>query len=371
MTLHLKNRLLKRSKFGNLRKLQTFPPLIDFASNDYLGLSRSSQLRSLVLQEWEKHESFLNGFGSTGSRLLTGNASYTETLETNIATFHGYEAGLLFNCGYMANVGLLQAITSKESVVFYDALIHASIHDGIRLSRATAFPFRHNDLEHLEKRLKNCFSETDRFICIESVYSTDGSMAPLVEIAELAKRYQAHLIVDEAHAVGVFGPKGRGLVSEYNLTTAVFAQVTTFGKAIGTYGAIVLGSHLLKQALLNFATAYIYTTAPPFQSVAAIKCSYDLFPDMVQERKQLQKLIQIFQKLSPVSTNSHIQAIPIKGNAAVKHAAEVLVRQGFDVRALLSPTVRQGDEVLRICLHAFNTESDLLKLIDNIPFQRN
>ena len=368
MILQIENRVLKRTKFGNLRKLQNIQtqPLIDFSSNDYLGLARSSQLAKSVFQECEMHLSHLNGLGSTGSRLLTGNTVYAQELEEKIAEFHGYEAGLLFNCGYMANVGLLSAITNQESVIFYDAAVHASTHDGIRLSRAKAFPFRHNDLEHLAHRLKSCFSRGDRFVCIESIYSTDGSMAPLTEICQLARKYQAHLIVDEAHAVGACGPKGRGLVAEHNLMDDVFAQVTTFGKALGTYGAIILGNQTLNKALINFANSFIYTTALPFQTLAAIKCSYDLFPEMDQERHHLQKLIHIFRGSYPSYSLSHIQSVPIEGNEAVKQMAQCIAKQGFDVRPLMSPTVQRGHEVLRICLHAFNTEIELSQLIHNI-----
>lgn len=369
MTLHLENRLLKRTKLGNLRTLKITQPMIDFSSNDYLGLARSPQLATSVFQEWQMHLSHLNGLGSTGSRLLTGNSLYAQELEEKIAKFHGYEAGLLFSCGYMANVGLLSSITNQESIIFFDAAVHASTHDGIRLSRAKAFPFRHNDLEHLENRLKSCPSQGDRFICIESIYSTDGSMAPLTEISQLAREYKAHLIVDEAHAVGACGPKGSGLVAEHNLTTHVFAQVTTFGKALGTYGAIVLGNHTLKQALINFATSYIYTTALPFQTLAAIKCSYDLFPEMDQERDHLQKLIQTFRASYPSSSMSHIQSVPIEGNEAVKLTAQAVAKQGFDVRPLMSPTVQRGHEVLRVCLHAFNTRDELIQLINHIQFQ--
>ena len=371
MTLQLENRLLKRTKLGNLRTLKIAQPIIDFSSNDYLGLARSPQLATSVFQEWERHLSHLNGLGSTGSRLLTGNSLYAHELEEKIAKFHGYDAGLLFSCGYMANVGLLTAITHQESVIFYDAAVHASTHDGIRLSQAKAFPFRHNDLEHLENRLKSCSAEGDRFICIESIYSTDGSMAQLPAISQLAREYEAHLIVDEAHAVGACGPKGRGLVAEHNLTAHVFAQVTTFGKALGTYGAIILGNHTLKQALINFATSYIYTTALPFQTLAAIKCSYDLFPAMDQQRDHLQKLIQIFRASYPSSSMSHIQSVPIEGNEAVKHAAQAIVKQGFDVRPLMSPTVQRGHELLRVCLHAFNTDDELTQLINHLQLHRS
>ncbi|MDR2539378.1 MAG: pyridoxal phosphate-dependent aminotransferase family protein [Chlamydiales bacterium] len=371
MTLHLENRLLQRAKLGNLRKLQIIQAPIDFSSNDYLGLARSPKLVTSVFQEWERYLSRFNGLGSTGSRLLTGNSLYAQKLEEKIAKFHNYEAGLLFSCGYMANVGLLSAIANQESVIFYDTAVHASIHDGIRLSRAKAFPFRHNDLKHLENRLKNCSFQKDRFICIESIYSTDGSMAQLPEISQLARKYEAHLIVDEAHAVGVCGPQGRGLVAKNNLMAHVFAQVITFGKALGTYGAIVLGSHTLKQALINFATSYIYTTALPFQTLAAINCSYALFPQMDRERDQLRKLIQIFRKSYSGSSLTHIQSVLIEGNETVKQVAQAIVKQGFDVRPLMSPTVQRGREALRICLHAFNIADELEQLISHIQLLRS
>ncbi len=364
MTINLENRLQQRAKQGNLRTLRSTSSTIDFSSNDYLGLARSPQLSLATFQEWKMHLGRLNGLGSTGSRLLTGNSCYAEDLEHKIASFHGYEAGLLFNCGYMANLGLLSTITNQTSIIFYDAAVHASTYDGIRLSRSQAFPFRHNDLEHLENRLKNCSSSGDRFICIESIYSTDGSMSPLTEISQLARRYEAHLIVDEAHAVGVCGPKGKGLVAEHNLTSQVFAQVTTFGKALGTHGAVILGKHVLKQALINFATPFIYTTAMPFQVLAAIKCSYDLSPEMDYERDQLRKLVQAFRTFYPCCSRSHIQPVRINGNNAVKAMANALFDKGFDVRPLTSPTVQRGCEALRICLHAFNTESDLKQLIN-------
>lgn len=223
--------------------------------------------------------------------------------------------------------------------------------------------FRHNDIEHLKNRLANSSAYADRFICIESIYSTDGSIAPLTEICQLAREYEAYLIVDEAHAVGVCGPKGCGLVAEKNLADHVFAQIITFGKALGVYGAIILGSFSLKQSLVNFATSCIYTTALPFLTLAAIKCSYDLFPEMDLQRSHLQRLVQKFRKFHPSTSKTHIQPIPIQGNRAVKKVAQRIVNQGFDVKALMSPTVRRGREVIRICLHAFNTDNELAQLV--------
>lgn len=364
MILHLESQLLRREKFGNLRQLQLPKKLIDFSSNDYLGLARSSYLATQVIKEWKALQNPLNGLGSTGSRLLTGNGNYIQDLENQIAKFHGFQAGLLFNCGYMANVGLLSIISSSDDCIIFDSAVHASTHQGIHLAKAKAFPFRHNNLEHLEARLKRSSHLDNRFILVESIYSTNGSKAPLKEICVLAKRYEAYVIVDEAHAVGACGPLGKGLVADAHLTSEVFAQVTTFGKALGTQGAIVLGNHALKHALINFSIPYIYTTALPFLSLAAIKCSYDLFPKFEKERNHLKKLIQIFNGKFQKASQTHIQAIPVKGNEHAKQVAKELNIKGFDVRPLLSPTVQKGHEVLRICLHAFNTEQEVKDLLE-------
>lgn len=366
MTLQLENRLAKRQKQGNFRQLLVANNLIDFASNDYLGLARSQELALSVLDEWKKCERPFNGIGATGSRLLTGNSYYAQDLEEELAKFHGYEAGLLFNCGYMANVGLISSVASSEDFIFFDAQVHASTHDGMRLSLARAIPFRHNDLAHLELRLKRISGKGQRFICIESIYSTDGSKAPLQEISSLAKLYGAHLIVDEAHSVGVWGPQGRGLVAENGLEQQVFAQITTFGKAIGAFGAIILGSHTLKQSLINFARSYLYSTALPFHVLAAIKCSYQFFPMFENKRLYIKHLINHFREAFLTTSETHIQCVKIKGNYAVKHVARKLALDGFDVRPLMSPTVRQGHETLRICLHDYNTIEQVAELVERI-----
>lgn len=354
------HKLLKRKEAGNLRGLEIRENLIDFASNDYLGLARSSQLATLFLKEWKKSPLL----GSTGSRLLTGNSAYAQSLEERIATLHGFESCLLFNCGYMANLGLITTISSSQNAIFFDSKIHASIRDGLSLSRAHAHPFRHNDLEHLEKRLKNCTMTKERFVCVESIYSTDGSKAPLIEMVELVRKYEAKLIVDEAHAIGVCGKQGLGLVAELGISRKIYAQVITFGKALGVFGAAVLGTPLLRESLINFATSFIYTTALPFPTLAAIKCSYDLFPSLEKERRDIERLISHFS--TPCPSETHIQSIAIRGNHPVKNLAQQLVADGFDVRALTSPTVRRGEERLRICLHAFNTIDSLTHLLERV-----
>lgn len=358
--------LNQRLLVGNLRELRIVKDLHDFSSNDYLGLARSEELAVLTDQERNKIEGPLNGLSSTGSRLLTGNSIYAQNLEEQLATFHGFEAALLFNCGYMANLGLISAVTAADDVIFFDLHVHASMHDGLRLSKARVFPFRHNALNHLENQLKKITCKGKRFICIESIYSTDGSRAPLQEIAQLASIYNAHLIVDEAHAVGVWGLEGRGLVDKNVLQQKVFAQIVTFGKALGSYGAAVLGNETLKQFLINFSRSYIYSTALPLQVLASIQSSYQLFPGSDQKRRHLNKLIQMFVASRLTDSTTQIQCLKIPGNSAVRQAAKKLEEKGFDVRPLMSPTVKQGHEVLRICLHAFNTEEQVCDLIDHL-----
>lgn len=366
MIQRLKEQLRKRGALGNLRKLTSPNDLLDFSSNDYLGLARSNLLAQSTLQEWQNHQTGLTGVGATGSRLLTGNSRYAQQLEEKIAAFHGYDTATLFTCGYMANIGLLSAVANQESCILFDTSVHASTKDGIRLSRAQSLPCRHNDIGHLEERLKKHPANRECFICIESIYSTDGSIAPLKEIYQLAAQYGAHLIVDEAHAVGVVGPDGRGLTAEYNLTEYVFAQITTFGKALGTHGAVVLGNFLLKETLINYANSYIYTTALPLHTLAAINNSYTIFPKMHEARHNIQKLVDIFCKESLSQSKTYIQPITIPGNSKVRGASNELAAAGFDVRPLMSPTVRRNHEALRVCLHAFNDLQEVMKLLIHI-----
>lgn len=209
-----------------------------------------------------------------GSRLLSGNTAFAEELEKYIAQYHHAEAALLFNSGYNANLGLFSALGRKGDTILYDELIHASVHDGMRLSKAECKPFAHNNTVQLKQLLKETTAPV--FVAVKSVYSMDGDFAPLKEIGALCKKYNASLIVDEAHATGIFGEKGKGLVTELGLENEVFARLITYGKAMGCHGAAVVGSTLLKNYLTNFARSFIYTTAAPLTNLYAIKSAYDL-----------------------------------------------------------------------------------------------
>lgn len=342
-----------------INKVQGANGKIDFCSNDYLGIVKNKLI--------EKEISLDLSHGSTGSRLLSGNYALIEETEKFIADFHEADAGLIFNSGYDANTGLLSCVPQKNDVIIYDQLSHASLRDGIRLSFATAFSFLHNDLNDLEKKLSSVNREVQKFVVTESVFSMDGDFAPLLEIAALCEKYSAALIADEAHATGVIGEKGEGLIQKLNLQKKCFARIHTFGKACGAHGAIILGSKKLKQYLINFSRQFIYSTALPASSVAAIAASYNLFPEKTEERNHINQLIGIFKnsgiKYKTRPGETPIQIIIIPGNEEVRKIAQTLQENNFDIRPILYPTVPKGQERLRIVMHAFNKKEEVKDLV--------
>jgi 8-amino-7-oxononanoate synthase len=363
----INNRLAERQQAGSYRTLKPENTLIDFCSNDYLGFARSSNLKNKIDGELNNHP---NLSGSTGSRLISGNLDYAETLEHEIATLFKAEAGLLFNSGYDANVGLLSSLPQRGDTIITDELIHASIIDGARLSHANRYTFKHNDLISLESKLQNAKGVC--YVVIESIYSMDGDTPPLVEILKLTEKYGANLIVDEAHAVGLYRT---GIVMQSGLHNRIFARVVTFGKALGCHGAIALGSNTLRQYLINFARSFIYTTAAPFHQLACIRVACNELQHADEQINTLRKHINLFKqaiKASATASNrliesySAIQCILLNSNQKAIEAATYLQGRGFDVRAILSPTVPLGSERIRICLHAFNTSDEIGLLANEI-----
>lgn len=353
----LHRKLDERRAQNAFRQLRLPGDAVDFCSNDYLGIATGG-LVDLSADPGLRH-------GSTGSRLLAGNYRLIEEAESMIADFHEATAGLIFNSGYDANLGLLSCVPKRGDTILYDHLIHASLRDGIRLSFGQAFSFAHNDLDDLEKKLQHTAGNI--FVVTESVFSMDGDLAPLEAIVALCRKYGAYLIVDEAHATGVVGPRGEGLVQQLGLAQACFARIQTFGKALGVHGAIVLGSRALRDYLINFARPFIYTTALPESAVMAILKSYELFPGMESQRRCLRHLIRRFQQANigyrRLVSSTPIQGVVVPGNNEVKAAAGHLQQAGLDVRPILYPTVPLGSERLRIVLHAFNTEEEMDRLI--------
>ncbi len=360
----MRHKLEQRDRQGNLRRLPLPATGIDFWSNDYLGLATGIP---------QADDSGTLACGATGSRLLSGNSNAAEQLEHFLAELHNQEAALLFNSGYDANLGLLAALPNRHTTILYDEYCHASMLDGIRLSPAKqAFRFRHNSVADLEQKLhRYAQPDTPVLVALESVYSMEGSIAPLEAIVTLAGRYGAAVIVDEAHATGIFGVGGAGLVQQLGLEQQVMARVHTFGKALGCHGAAITGSRLLKDYLINFARSFIYTTALPAQALEAAIRAYRYVGEQPGVIAQLHEHIRYFRQQVQglgiegwTDSQSPIQTLRTGGNEATRALAAYLRQRGLLVSAVLSPTVPVGLERIRVCLHAFNTTSEIDLLLD-------
>ncbi|MDT7829164.1 aminotransferase class I/II-fold pyridoxal phosphate-dependent enzyme [Pricia sp. S334] len=471
----LHHKLSKRRVQKTLRHLPGAGNLVDFSSNDYLGLSGSREIFERASEILLENNLVKNG--ASGSRLLSGNHPLYSELEEKLAEFHRTESALVFNSGYDANVGFFGSVPQRGDLVFYDEHIHASIRDGIKIGNAKSYKFKHNDLEDLKKRC--CIAQgkglagrsakartndmTDNeavegpvpststplgtgavevYVVTESVFSMDGDSPDLKALAEFCQENNYRLVVDEAHALGVFGKNGEGLVQTLGLQDSLFARIVTFGKSMGCHGAAILGSVFLKRYLVNFARSLIFTTGLPPHSVATILASYqNLTKPTTYERDEselpasppmpksstkeesirtgqdsvsgltasdknqfdlsaapsvaaLSEKIEFFKRQlaiaipnlrttsnsgkleancapSPsvrrkpffIPSTSAIHSCIIPGSEKVKAVAQKLKDGGFDVRPILSPTVPQGQERLRICLHAFNTDEEIIELI--------
>jgi len=381
----LSQKIENRKQNQSLRSLPRNCRSVDFASNDYIGFSKSKSIFDATHELLVSKNNVSNG--ATGSRLLSGNhLLYIET-EDYIAKFQKSAAALIFNSGYDANVGFFSAVPQKGDFILYDEYCHASIRDGIQLSNAKAYKFQHNDYEDLQRLLEKCRSErnqnafeTEIYIVTESVFSMDGDCPEFEAILSSSEKHNAYVVVDEAHALGVFGASGEGLIQSQYLQDRIFARIMTFGKGLGCHGAAILGSQELKQYLVNFARSLIYTTALSPHAVATILVAYrhlekdknaveSLRDNIVffNQEKQLQGLKPIF-----VRSKSAIQSAIIPGNEKVKTIAKQLQENGFDVKAILAPTVPEGQERLRFCIHSYNTKAEIaqvLQLLATFVFQ--
>lgn len=366
----LHEQLEKRQQNGNFRYLKLTEGLIDFSSNDYLGLSRNRQLMSAV------NHAFINSgstMGSTGSRLLTGNSELHMELERRLAAFFEGSAALLFNSGYTANLALLSTIPQRGDTILYDQYIHACIKEGARLSKARYHSFLHNDPQDLNKKLRG--SKGNKFVVIESLYSMEGDYPPLQEFIEICKHHQAELFIDEAHTTGWAGPNGKGWVVDQNLNEEFLARVYTFGKGFGVHGACVVGSKEVIEYLINFARPFIYTTALPEYSVISLDGVLRYLKNIPMPGEKLLKNINCYLEKAvelpydrSLNRDSPVQWIIAGSNSKAVQFSSRLHEKGFDVRPILSPTVPEGRERLRVCVHAYNTEqqiSDLLTLISH------
>ncbi|CAN8106516.1 unnamed protein product [Discula destructiva] len=406
--------LARRQTRGLLRQL-TVPDtsLVDFSSNDYLSLSRHPEITRAYLEHLQAGNvagKDVFSLGSGGSRLLDGNSKLAEALEHNMAEFHGSPAALLFNSGYEANTGLLSSAPQAGDVVIFDEAIHASVHSGIKLSRAgLTLAFRHNCIwdrrtsggsadEHASKTsvplnsldavLRGLLDgeggsviktgQRQVFIAVESIYSMDGDIAPLKSIVECVEKHlpmgNGLIIVDEAHSNGLLGDSGRGLVCQLGLESRVWARVLTFGKAMGCSGAAVLCSAVTRAYLVNYARTFIYTTAMGLPGLLSIQITHDFVAsgqaDVLRRKLQMliehmsTRLMRICHRHDPTASvikfqpgDSQSPIIPIftrQARSLAKHCQS----RGFMVRAIVAPTVPHGTDRVRVCVHAGNSEAD-------------
>ena len=392
---NLHEKLEIRKQNNALRKLSLPNNLIDFSSNDYIGFSKNE----IIFEETHQYliDTHCIQNGATGSRLLSGNHKIYQEAENYIAQFHQAESALIFNSGYDANVGFFSSVPQKGDLILYDELCHASIRDGIQLSNAKSYKFKHNDFEDLENKIINFNGNgnnnnndndngndngningningnknTQIYIVTESVFSMDGDCPNMKELVAVSEKYGCYIVVDEAHALGVFGSTGEGLVQQMGLQDQVFARIMTFGKGLGCHGAAIVGSEELRSYLVNFARSFIYTTGLSPHSVATILMAYQ---HLETEKKTIEKLreniIHFNQEknllgLKPVfvRSKSAIQSAIIPGNENVKKIAHQLQEKGSDVKAILSPTVPEGQERLRFCLHSFNSAAEISEVL--------
>jgi 8-amino-7-oxononanoate synthase len=347
---------------------------LNLCSNDYLGLAADPRLALAVKVALDAGVPV----ASTGSRLLSGNSAAWEELESKFARFIGTEAALFFSSGYMANLGLLGAILHPDDVVFSDQSNHASLIDGIRLSHARRVVMPHLDLNFLESALRKSSGPAGRrFIVVESLFSMEGDRAPLADLLALAERYGAGLIVDEAHATGVFGPEGRGLVAAANAQGRVFASVHTCGKALASAGAFICGSETLKRYLVNCARTFIFSTALPPYFAAQISKAVDIVAEADGERRRLAELSGFLRTrlqqagFNTGASDSQIVPVLLGGNNTAIHYARALSRRGFAVRPIRPPTVPEGHSRLRLSVTARLSEDILDRVVNALSTARD
>ncbi|MDO5510912.1 MAG: aminotransferase class I/II-fold pyridoxal phosphate-dependent enzyme [Weeksellaceae bacterium] len=353
--------LQKRMDGDELRSLKHYNLATgDFLSNDYLGVAR----HTTDFIPSQPHS------GSTGSRLISGNSSYIEEFEEYLAHYYQAPAALYFSSGFDANLGLMAYLPQKGDTILYDQLSHASIREGIRLSHATSFAFKHNDLEDFQKRAKRATG--DVFVVVESVYSMDGDLVPLSEFIEICHQNSWYLIVDEAHGTGVLGEQAKGMYQtvEYE---KIFARIHTFGKALGSHGATIVGSQELRNFLINFCRSFIYTTAPSNASAESAWHAHKFMQHNLHLHQALKDNITYFhQKAAQLNIPGLVTnpQTPIQQYLAPKSVLKTLEytlqQKGLSARAIYSPTVPQGQERLRISLHAYNTQAEIDLLLNTI-----
>lgn len=350
---------------------------LNLSSNDYLGLAVDTDLcrdfyRTVMtdLKEGGQAEDLIDrfGLGASSSRLLTGNSYLYESLESAISKWYGAESSLIFNSGYHANVGMIQALAGKNDLVLSDSLNHASIIDGIRLGRAACRVYHHNDLAHLESLLDEHGKAYEKvWIITESLFSMDGDRADLKALVDLKEKYQAYLYVDEAHSVGLFGASGQGLCYEAGLHHKVDVVLGTFGKALASHGAYAVTRPVIHSYLVNNARSLIFSTALPPVAVSWNLYIVEQMKYLDSQRKKLQKVAGEFRKELAdqglvIAGDSHIIPVITKSNRKTVEVSEKLFEQGFLAFPIRPPSVPKGNSRIRFSLTSDIDAEDLLRL---------
>jgi 8-amino-7-oxononanoate synthase len=334
--------------------------VINFSSNNYLGIANHPALAAAAKAAIDRY-----GCGAGASRLISGNMALHEELEAKLAEFKGTEAALVFNSGFQANTGMLSTLVGEGDVIFSDALNHASIIDGCRLSRAKTEVYRHCDLDQLERQLKQAPSAARKLIVTETIFSMDGDEAPLAGVVELAEKFDAMVMVDEAHATGIFGANGAGVVAKLGLGERVLVQMGTLGKALGGFGAYVAGSSALRDLLINRCRSFIFTTAPPPAVMAMAIAAIDLVKNEPQRRAALwENCRRLKQGLKGLGFELGASASPILpliiGEAAkCMKFSDQLFANGVFAQGIRPPTVPPGTSRLRITLMATHSAAQI------------
>jgi 8-amino-7-oxononanoate synthase len=334
-------------------------PVLLLCSNDYLGLAAHPRVRDAAAEAAMRW-----GAGAGSARLISGNMEPHRRLEQRLAEFKGYEAALLFGSGYLANIGAISALSGRGEVVFSDELNHASIVDGCRLSRAETFVYRHGDVEHLQWGLREA-GDRGSLIVTDGVFSMDGDVAPLEELAPLARDHRCRLMVDEAHATGALGPGGRGSVAAAGLGDEVDLVVGTLGKALGSYGAYVCAGGELVDYLVNTARPFIFSTAPPPPAAAAALAALELLesdPHRVERLRSNAALLRAAladEGLAPGGSETQIVPVRIGGAAPTMELSERALERGVFAQGIRPPTVPEGSSRLRFTVMATHRTGEL------------
>lgn len=371
----LRKKLEERRDSKTMRELRAGITGVDFVSNDYLGYAGDQSIFRGAMRLLEASGQVRNG--STGSRLLSGNSDLYEKTETYLSEIFGSGSALIFNSGYDANLGFFSSVPQRGDLIFYDEYIHASMRDGIRMGLAKSYRYRHNNLDDLRQLLSRMTPEISEgsqcYLATEAVFSMDGDAPDLEALISLCHEYRCRLIIDEAHAIRgsdmtISDLKNQALVNE-----VVIARIITFGKAVGIQGSAILCDRELRTYLLNFARSFIYTTALPPMSVASIFVACQQFsePGGRERISRLRANIDLFLREVEgcglkdrfIPSTSAIHSCVIPGNTKVKEVSGILGERGYDVRPILAPTVPEGMERIRFCLHSYNSHDEIKEVL--------